>query len=68
MPSQFDLCEISLSDGLQQPVFADVRLLVGCGGQRVAAVRHVGATAGLRVGVSLQNKQHTTLACQVLSG
>lgn len=68
MPSQFDLCEISLSDGLQQPVFTNVRLLVGCSGQRVAAAGHVGANAGLRVGVSLQNKHNTTLAQQVLSG
>lgn len=68
MSSQFDLCEIPFSDGLQQPVFPDVRLFVGCGGQRVAAAGHVGATAGLRVGVSLQNKRDTTLARRVLSG
>lgn len=67
VPSQLDLCEIPLSDGFQQPVFADVRLLVGCSGQRVAAAGHVGAATGLRVGVSLQNKHNTTLVRQDFS-
>lgn len=37
MAGQLDLSEVALSDGLEQAVVADVRLLVGAGGNGVPA-------------------------------
>lgn len=41
---QFDLGEVAFADGFQQPVVADVRLVVRRGrGDRVPTPRHAGA-------------------------
>lgn len=44
MSGQFDLGEVAFADGFQQPVVADVRLVVRRGrGDRVPTPRHAGA-------------------------
>lgn len=44
MSCQFDLGEVAFADGFQQPVVADVRLVVRRGrGDRVPTPRHAGA-------------------------
>ncbi len=48
---QFDLGEVAFADGFQEPVAADVGLLVCCG------LGHVAAPPGLGVGVRLQRKR-----------
>ncbi len=51
MLGQFDLGEVAFADGFQEPVAADVGLLVCCG------LGHVAAPPGLGVGVRLQRKR-----------
>ena len=68
MPSQLHLGEVTLADGLEEPVVANMGLLVSRGG-RVAAPQHVGLTAGLGVEVSqggLPVRNMHTLKCTTL--
>ena len=47
MTSQFDLGKVALADGFQQPVVANVWLLVWRRGDRIPAPRHIRTPACL---------------------